>query len=168
MAESMHRAQQSRGRCWGPFSVLSATASSTGLDLSPEAWWNRLNSRVYSSGRCWWGFSERRIQKTHLKKNLKLYGSWFLETIVANARASDLLMDLAVWNFPGVYHCLLIIENSLGAVASTGQARSQTLLCSHLETTREVREAKILVTEKWVLNKSFWIRRKCDITGSNN
>lgn len=34
-----------------------------------------------------------------------------------------------------------------------------------LETTREVTVTKILVSEKWVLNKSFWIRRKFDITG---
>lgn len=37
----------------------------------------------------------------------------------------------------------------------------------NLETAREVTETKTLVTGKWVLNKSFWIRREFDITGDN-
>lgn len=80
----------------------SATASPTGLKWSVGARLSRFNSRVYRSGRCWWGFSEGRIQKTSPKKkkpqNNKLYGTLFLLTILVNARASGLPMEhVKIW-----------------------------------------------------------------------
>lgn len=139
MAEPMHRAQQSRGRCWGSFSVLFATASCTGLNLS----WSMVEQIKFQS------LQLRKMQMKILWRNNtekpKLYRSWFLQTIVANARVSDLLIDLATWNFPGVYHCLL--ENSLGAVASTGQPRSQTRLCSTWKQ-----------PEKWQRQGFWWLK----------
>lgn len=64
-------------------------------------------------------------------------------------------MDLAMWNFQGVYHCLL--ENSLGAVASTGQPRSDSAVLTPENNQRRDRDKKFgewkMATKQIVLDE---------------
>lgn len=109
----MHGAQQSRVRCWGPFSLLLATANHTDLKQSVGAGPSRCNSRVNSSGTCWLRVSEGKIQKIPLNKPIFIN---YVSPHKGSRCTYRMWENLAMQNFPGVYHCPP--EKSLGAVAA--------------------------------------------------
>lgn len=166
MAEPMHRARWSKVRCWGPVSVPSATASPADLKWSVGACLSRFNSRVYSSGRCWWGSLKEEYRKPlQKKKKRKLIFINYISPCKGPRSTYGACKNLAMWNFPGVYYCPL--EKSLGAVAAQPNPAAGPC-CAHPWKHHVKREGspqtKTLMSMFQQPNKSFWTGKKFDIT----